>query len=142
MRMGNTRLNKIIVLLVACVIGSPVTSFSQDVDGLLTLIREGELDSAKIVLSDLSFAHPGHPGQTALCPGSRVVKRRPGTRGSLLRSKRPLIRPGIGGDGFEFLRIWICPGSNPFHLAKSERYCYGCFGGHEAVLEMRSRKSS
>ncbi len=60
--MGNTRLNKIIVLLVACVIGSPVTSFSQDVDGLLTLIREGELDSAKIVLSDLSFAHPGHPG--------------------------------------------------------------------------------
>jgi len=62
MRMGKTHLIKILSLLVILVIGLPVSSLGQNVDDLLALINRGELDSATIILTDLSYANPGHPG--------------------------------------------------------------------------------
>jgi len=38
------------------------SGLSQDVTGLLQLINEGRIDSAEIVLSELSYAYPGNPG--------------------------------------------------------------------------------
>ncbi|MEA3288502.1 MAG: SPOR domain-containing protein [Candidatus Marinimicrobia bacterium] len=60
--MGKTRLINTMILLMALIIGIPVSSLCQDVDGLLTLVHQGKLDSAETVLSELSFKHPGHPG--------------------------------------------------------------------------------
>ena len=51
-----------LIILMVCIIGIPVSSLGQDVDGLLTLIQQGNIDSAEVVLSKLSFEHPGHPG--------------------------------------------------------------------------------
>ncbi len=62
MRMGKTHLIKLLNVLMIIIIGLPAISLCQDVDGLLKLINRGELDSAKIVLNDLSYANPGHPG--------------------------------------------------------------------------------
>lgn len=62
MRLGKTILNRHVLLLMILFISGPLHIFSQDVDGLLNLINEGNLDSAEIVLTDLNYAHPGHPG--------------------------------------------------------------------------------
>jgi hypothetical protein len=61
MRMGKTYLIKI-SLLVIIFIGSLSSTSAQDVAGLLSLIQRGEMDSAKTILSDLSYKYPGHPG--------------------------------------------------------------------------------
>jgi len=50
------------LLLVAIFIGSTSFTSAQDVDGLLSLIQLGKMDSARIMLADLSYKHPGHPG--------------------------------------------------------------------------------
>ncbi|NQV42210.1 MAG: SPOR domain-containing protein [Candidatus Marinimicrobia bacterium] len=59
--MGKTRLIKIF-LLVILFIGSISITSAQDVDGLLNLIQVGEMDSARTILTDLSYKYPGHPG--------------------------------------------------------------------------------
>jgi len=61
MRMGKTRLIKT-SLLVIIFIGSISFTSAQDVAGLLNLIQLGEMDSARTILSDLSYKYPGHPG--------------------------------------------------------------------------------
>ena len=61
MRMGKTSLIKI-SLLVILFIGSNSITSGQDVAGLLNLIQIGEMDSARTILSDLSYKYPGHPG--------------------------------------------------------------------------------
>lgn len=61
MRMGKTRLIKI-SLLVIMFIGSLSSTSAQDVAGLLSLIQLGKMDTAKIILTDLSYKYPGHPG--------------------------------------------------------------------------------
>jgi len=54
-------LNKISILMML-VIGSSLFVYGQDVDGLLELIELGEIDSANVLLKDMSFEYPGHPG--------------------------------------------------------------------------------
>ena len=61
MRMGKTRLIKI-SFLVIIFIGSLSSTSAQDVAGLLSLIQHGKIDSAEIILTDLSYKYPGHPG--------------------------------------------------------------------------------
>ncbi|MBC8191231.1 MAG: SPOR domain-containing protein [FCB group bacterium] len=61
MRMGKARLIKT-SLLVIIFIGSISFTSAQDVAGLLNLIQLGEMDSARTILSDLSYKYPGHPG--------------------------------------------------------------------------------
>ena len=61
MRMGKTRLIKL-SLLVILFIGSISSTSAQDVDGLLSLIQLGKIDSAKAILADMSYEYPGHPG--------------------------------------------------------------------------------
>lgn len=61
MRMGQARLNKL-SFLVILVIGSFSSTFAQDVDGLLSLVQRGKMDSAQAILSELSYQNPGHPG--------------------------------------------------------------------------------
>ncbi len=61
MRMGKTRLIKTF-LLVIMFIGSISLTSAQDVAGLLNLIQLGEMDSARTILSELSYQYPGHPG--------------------------------------------------------------------------------
>ena len=51
-----------ILLLVSLFIGSFSVTSAQDVDGLLVLIQVGKMDSAHILLADLSYKYPGHPG--------------------------------------------------------------------------------
>jgi len=60
--MGQAILIRHVVLLAIIFISQPLDALSQDVDGLLALVYEGKLDTAEIVLSDLSFEYPGHPG--------------------------------------------------------------------------------
>jgi len=61
MWMGKTSLirRSLLVLLIA---SNLAPSHAQDVEGLLGLIQLGKIDSAKIVLSDLSYKYPGNPG--------------------------------------------------------------------------------
>ena len=59
--MGKARLIKT-SLLVIIFIGSISFTSAQDVAGLLNLIQLGEMDSARTILSDLSYKYPGHPG--------------------------------------------------------------------------------
>ena len=59
--MGKTHLIKI-SLLVILFIGNLSSTSAQDVDGLLSLIQMGKIDSAKAILADLSYEYPGHPG--------------------------------------------------------------------------------
>ena len=61
MRMGKTRLIKTFILVIIF-IGSISFTSAQDVAGLLNLIQIGEMDSARTILSDLSYKYPGHPG--------------------------------------------------------------------------------
>lgn len=44
------------------IIGSLSSVFAQDVDGVLSLIELGKMDSAKAILANLSYEYPGHPG--------------------------------------------------------------------------------
>ncbi len=60
--MGKPKLAKALLLLVILIIGSPVSILGQDVDGLLALIQEGQIDSAEVLLTKLSFKYPGNPG--------------------------------------------------------------------------------
>ena len=59
--MGKTRLIKTFILVIIF-IGSISFTSAQDVAGLLNLIQIGEMDSARTILSDLSYKYPGHPG--------------------------------------------------------------------------------
>ena len=59
--MGKARLIQIFILMM-CIIGATSFVNGQDVDGLLNLIQAGEMDSAEVLLEDLSFEYPGHPG--------------------------------------------------------------------------------
>lgn len=61
MWMGKTRLIKRF-LLVFLFASNLALTYAQDVEGLLTLIQLGKIDSAKLVLSDLSYKYPGNPG--------------------------------------------------------------------------------
>lgn len=61
MRMGKTRLTKIAILMIIFIGSISITS-AQDVAGLLNLIQIGEMDSARTILSDLSYKYPGNPG--------------------------------------------------------------------------------
>lgn len=51
-------------LVIAISLGLLITSsvMSQDIKGLLDLIHEGNIDSAEIVLSELSYTYPGNAG--------------------------------------------------------------------------------
>jgi len=49
-------------LLSLLILASMSLALAQDVEGLLEMIQRGKLDSARIVLTDLSYKHPGHPG--------------------------------------------------------------------------------
>jgi len=59
--MGKTHLIKISLLMIV-IIGSLSSVFAQDVDGVLSLIESGKMDSAKAILANLSYEYPGHPG--------------------------------------------------------------------------------
>lgn len=61
MRMGKAHLKKLVVLL-SLLFGSVTFIHAQDVDGLISLIEMGKLDSAKKILTELSFEYPSNPG--------------------------------------------------------------------------------
>lgn len=50
------------LLLVVVFTGSISFTSAQDVEGLLSLIQLGKMDSARTMLTDLSYKYPGHPG--------------------------------------------------------------------------------
>ncbi len=60
--MGKKHLKFVYLILTICIVGNPISSLGQDVDGLLSLIQKGEQDSATVILTDLSYEYPGHPG--------------------------------------------------------------------------------
>ncbi len=59
--MGKRHLIRLLLLL-SLLLGSLTPIIAQDVDGLITLVQAGKMDSARALLSDLSFENPGHPG--------------------------------------------------------------------------------
>lgn len=59
--MGKAHLIERLVLSML-IIGCSSFVYGQDVDALLDLIQLGKMDSAEVILQDLSYEYPGHPG--------------------------------------------------------------------------------
>lgn len=51
-----------LLLLITLLTSGVTTMYAQDVQGLLSLIEQGRVDSVQSLLEDLSFQYPGHPG--------------------------------------------------------------------------------
>ena len=62
MRYGQTILIKVVFHLLLLTVLVPTYGHAQTVDDLLRLISEGKMDTATVLLEDLSFSNPGNPG--------------------------------------------------------------------------------
>jgi len=62
MRLCKTSLKYFLNLVFLVCFGLPGSTHGQDLNQLLQLIEEGRIDTAEVLLKDLSFANPGHPG--------------------------------------------------------------------------------